>query len=456
MTAIHDSILDVIGNTPVVQLNRIGRDYACDIVAKCEFLNPGGSVKDRIGVRMLLEAEKAGHIKPGDTIIEPTSGNTGIGIAMTAAVRGYRVIITMPEKMSREKQVVLESLGAEIVRTPTEAAWDSPESHISVAQRMKELIPNAHILDQYANANNPQAHSEGTGEEIVAQCDGKLDAIVMTAGTGGTITGVAKTIREKIPHCRVIGVDPEGSILAGPGEISSYKVEGIGYDFFPDVLDNQLIDEYIKTNDKDSFLMSRRLIREEGLLVGGSSGAATWAALNVAKTMKAGQRVLVILPDSVRNYMTGFVDRSWMLEHSFLNADQNMDTVKTMLAALSSQKIISIDVQSTVENAIELFSEHGVSQIPCVDKDKLSGMITEHDILKMLLDKRITLKTSVVEVMQRSVSSVTMDCTIGALVTFLSQNTTAIVVDASQKILAVVTKTDLIHYIAQRSTSSRS
>src|SRR5436190_14867962 len=210
MARIHDSILSTVGNTPMVRLARIGRNLPQELLGKCEFLNPGGSVKDRIGVRMLLEAEREGRIKPGDTLIEPTSGNTGIGLAMAAAVRGYRVIITMPEKMSREKQVVLEALGAEIIRTPTEAAWDSPESHIGVALRLVQLIPNAHILDQYKNPANPDAHGEeGTGGEIWRQCGGKLDAVVMTAGTGGTITGVARYMKKVAPPVRIVGVDPE-------------------------------------------------------------------------------------------------------------------------------------------------------------------------------------------------------------------------------------------------------
>src|SRR6188508_2722813 len=237
---ILDSICDVVGETPMVRLSRVGRDLPCELLGKCEFMNPGGSVKDRIGVRMLLDAEKAGRIKPGDTLIEPTSGNTGIGLAMAAAVRGYRVIITMPEKMSQEKQVVLEALGAEIIRTPTEAAWDAPESHIGVAKRLREIIPNSHILDQYSNPSNPLSHEEGTGREIIDQCGGKLDAVVMTAGTGGTISGVARVIR-------------------------SYKVEGIGYDFIPNILNHQLIDGWVKSNDRDSFLTARQLIRQEGL-----------------------------------------------------------------------------------------------------------------------------------------------------------------------------------------------
>ncbi|MHC4407940.1 MAG: pyridoxal-phosphate dependent enzyme, partial [Planctomycetota bacterium] len=243
----------------MVRLQTLSRRSGCDIVAKCEFMNAGGSVKDRIGKRMVEEAEKAGRIKPGDTLIEPTSGNTGIGMALAAAVKGYRMVITMPQKMSREKQVVLEALGAEIVRTPTEAAWDAPESHIGVAKRLVEILPNAHILDQYSNADNPDAHYEGTGAEIVEQTGGQLDAMVMTAGTGGTISGVARKLKEEIAGCKIIGVDPEGSILAGPGPIMSYKVEGIGYDFIPDVLDRGLVDQWIKSNDRDSFLMARRL-----------------------------------------------------------------------------------------------------------------------------------------------------------------------------------------------------
>src|SRR5688500_5138731 len=240
-----DSILDGVGETPMVRLNSLGRGLPAEILGKCEYMNPGGSVKDRIGVRMLLDAEKSGRIKPGDTLIEPTSGNTGIGLALAAAVKGYRLIITMPEKMSREKQVVLEALGAEIIRTPTEAAWDAPESHIGVAKRLNELIPSSHILDQYSNPSNPDVHEQDTGREILEQAGGKIDAVVMTAGTGGTVTGVARAIKKALPQCKIIGVDPEGSILAGPGEIKSYKVEGIGYDFIPQVLDRSLVDQWV-------------------------------------------------------------------------------------------------------------------------------------------------------------------------------------------------------------------
>ncbi len=314
---ILENILQSIGNTPVVKLNHVGSELVCDLYVKCEYFNPGGSVKDRIGYRMVENAEKSGRIKQGDTLIEPTSGNTGIGLALAAAVKGYRCLIVMPEKMSKEKQVVLESLGAEIVRTPSEVAWDDPDSHISIAKHLNDKIPNSHILDQYANPDNPNAHYHGTAEEILADFGTELDMCVMGAGTGGTITGIARKLKEKIPSIKIIGADPYGSILGGGDEVFPYQVEGIGYDFFPDVLDNTLVDEYVKVNDQDSFTLARRLIKEEGILCGGSSGTAIAAALEKAKDLNAGQKCLVILPDGIRNYMSKFLSDDWMKEQGF-------------------------------------------------------------------------------------------------------------------------------------------
>ncbi|MFT3693447.1 MAG: cystathionine beta-synthase [Kofleriaceae bacterium] len=452
---ILESILDATGSTPMVRLSRIGRDLPCELYAKCEFMNPGGSVKDRIGVKMLLDAEKSGRIKPGDTLIEPTSGNTGIGLAMAAAARGYRVIITMPEKMSQEKQVVLEALGAEIIRTPTEAAWDAPESHIGVAKRLREIIPNSHILDQYSNPSNPGAHEEGTGREILEQCEGKVDAVVMTAGTGGTISGVARAIKKGAPKCEIIGVDPEGSILAGPGEIKSYKVEGIGYDFIPDVLDRRLVDKWIKSNDRESFLTARQLIRQEGLLCGGSSGAAVWAAMQVCKEMGPGKRVVVILPDSIRNYLSKFVDDRWMRQQGFFRADWEVGSVGDVMRTIGRRDVISLDANDKVSRATDMFKEHGISQMPVLDHGKLAGILTESDLLHQLMSGRVDRNTVVAEVMERKVSTVSMHAGSGELPRIFERGEVAIVVDEANAVLGILTKMDLIEMLASRRAPSQ-
>ena len=318
---IYNNILEVVGNTPIVRLNRIGKETGVELYAKCEFLSPAGSVKDRIAVRMIEELEKKGKIGPNTTLIEPTSGNTGAGMAMVAAVKGYRMIITLPEKMSQEKQVVMEALGAEIIRTPTEAAHDSPESLLGVAKRLNEEIEDSIIPDQYKNPDNPLAHYYGTAAEIWEDFGDSLDLLVIGAGTGGTIAGVAKYFKEKNPKIKIVGIDPEGSILGGRDEVFTYHVEGIGYDFVPEVLEYDHIDEWIYSNDQDGFAMARRLIREEGLLVGGSSGSAVWGMLEALKNTPGVRKALTILPDSIRNYLTKFVNDDWMREHGFLEEE---------------------------------------------------------------------------------------------------------------------------------------
>lgn len=444
MAQILDSILEAVGNTPLVRMRRIGRSTGCEILAKCEFLNPGGSVKDRIGKRMVESAQASGRIKPGDTLIEPTSGNTGIGMAMAAAVHGYRMIITMPEKMSHEKQVTLEALGAEIIRTPTEAAWDDPESHISVAIDLQKILPNSHILDQYANPENPSAHYEGTGVEILEQTDGELDYVVMTAGTGGTITGVARAIKEAKPDVKIIGVDPLGSILAGPGEISSYKVEGIGYDFIPDVLDRSLIDEWMKSEDRESFLMARRLIRQEGLLCGGSSGSAMWAANQLAKRVGPGKRIVTLLPDSIRNYMTKFMDERWMKESGFTEASWESGSISDLLLRMPKRELVTASSSDTVSDSVLRMKELGISQLPVVDDGRLVGIVTESDLLSRIVEGHASLASSVAEVMFRKVNTLHVDEDAGHLLQAFSQGEVGIVVGDDHEVRGVLTKMDLV------------
>ena len=308
---IYDNILQTIGNTPLIRLNKISAHLPCSVYVKCEFFNPGGSVKDRIAYNMILQAEKENKIQKGATLIEPTSGNTGIGIALAGAVLGYKVIILMPEKMSQEKEVTLKALGAKIIRTPTELPWDHKDSHISQANRLVQEIPNSFMLDQYSNPANISAHYEGTAVEILKDLNQKVDMVVAGAGTGGTLTGLSRKIKEVCPKCEIIGVDPVGSILAGDGPIQPYEVEGIGYDFVPKVLDRSQVTKWVKTQDKESFAMAKRLIREEGILAGGSSGSAVTALMQVAPRLKKGQNCVAILPDGIRNYMSKFLNKNW-------------------------------------------------------------------------------------------------------------------------------------------------
>ncbi|KAF3213181.1 hypothetical protein TWF192_009849 [Orbilia oligospora] len=323
------SALDLIGNTPMVQLGSLPRSLGirAQVFAKLEYYNAGGSVKDRVGLAMVTAAEKEGRLKPGDTIIEATSGNTGIALALISAIKGYKCIITISEKMSEEKILILKSLGATIVRTPAGVPIESPESIISVAKRLQKETPNSHILDQYGNRNNPEAHRLGTGPEIWAQCEGKVDAVIVGAGTGGTITGIGRCLKRLNENVYIVGVDPVGSVLAQPEELNEikreYKIEGIGYDFVPTVLDQSIADIWLKTSDADSFHYARKLIKEEGLLCGGSSGAAFAGLVEFLKSRPdlncEGTRIVLILPDGIRNYLTKFVDDKWMEGNGYFN-----------------------------------------------------------------------------------------------------------------------------------------
>jgi cystathionine beta-synthase len=489
-----DDILDQIGNTPMVKLNKIPQSLGikATILCKLEYFNAGGSVKDRIAKRMVLEAEKSGRIKPGYTLIEPTSGNTGIGLALVGAVRGYRTIITLPEKMSNEKVSVLKALGAEIVRTPTEAAWDSPESHIGVAKRLQQEIPNAVILDQYGNLDNPLAHEFGTGAEIWEQTNGKVDVLVAGAGTGGTITGIARALRAKKPSIKIVAADPKGSILALPESLNdttdSYKVEGIGYDFIPDVLERGLVDQWIKTEDKESFLLSRRLIREEGLLVGGSSGSALAAALKVAKDLTENDTVVVVLPDSVRSYLTKFIDDDWMKLNGFLDdatlaaqAKKKSQYKGATIADLNLKPVVTVKTNAKLSAVIDLLRDRGFDQIPVLNEnDKLVGLATLGHILSLVSRKRASVESPVQDVMldfrklnefearsdvglvtpgehhpQRKFVEITVDTPLSALNRFFEHNSAAVVTERTGegvKPVHVVTKVDLLTYLAKNTS----
>ncbi|XP_064618361.1 cystathionine beta-synthase-like isoform X2 [Liolophura sinensis] len=477
--SILPNILYNIGNTPLVRINRITQKEGieCDLLAKCEFFNAGGSVKDRIGLRMIEDAEKMGALKQGDVIIEPTSGNTGIGIALGAAVKGYRCIIVMPEKMSMEKVDVLRALGAEIVRTPTSAAFDSPESHIGVARRLMEEIPNSHILDQYRNASNPLAHYDGTAEEILKACDGQVDMVVMGAGTGGTLTGVARKVKEACPNCKIIGVDPMGSLLAEPDSLnisdtSFYEVEGIGYDFVPTVLDRSLVDKWYKSVDKESFVMARRLMREEGLLCGGSSGTAMANALKAVRdfNLKSGQKCVVILPDSVRNYMTKFLSDDWMSQRGFIKIDENIEESQAWwwnlkVSALRLLAPLTVRPGVTIQETLDLLNKEGFDQVPVVDESgTVQGMVTVSNMMAQIVKNKVRGSDPVSKVTYKQFKQISMDTSLGHLSRLLDTDHFVLVVHDQRQysghgnearktmIFGIATRIDLVNFITTRET----
>jgi len=469
---IMPNVLHNIGNTPLVKLNRIGKaeGLQCEILAKCEFFNAGGSVKDRIGLRMVEDAEKKGLLKQGDTIIEPTSGNTGIGLALAAAVKGYRCIIVLPEKMSTEKVDTLRALGAEIVRTPTSANFDAPESHISVAQRLCNEIPNSIILDQYRNPGNPLAHYDCTAEEILYQCDGKVDMVVMGAGTGGTAAGIGRKMKEKCPSCIVVGVDPEGSILAQPeslnaSDVTYYEVEGTGYDFIPTVLDRSVVDKWVKSNDKDSFRMARRLIKEEGLLCGGSSGASVDAAVRAAQQLKAGQKCVVILPDTIRNYMTKFLDDRWLAERDIIKLDQEEKHwwYDEKVSSMDLSAPLSITPTLTVDQTLEIMDKEGYDQLPVIDETgTVCGVISMGNLKSKILKGKVFGTDTVSKAVYTTYKKVTLDTTLIKLERILDKEHFALVVhqqrlyttkkdvETREVIVGIVTDIDLVHHVSKK------
>ncbi|XP_064085171.1 cystathionine beta-synthase-like protein isoform X3 [Macrobrachium nipponense] len=447
----YDNILNHIGNTPLVKLNNIPKSFGlkCEVYAKCEFFNAGGSVKDRIALRMVEDAEKKGLITPGvSVLIEPTSGNTGIGLALCGAVKGYRSIIVMPEKMSNEKVDVLRALGAEIVRTPTSASWDSPESHISVAKRLEKEIPGAIILDQYKNPGNPMAHYEGTAEEILQQTNGNVDMFVAGAGTGGTITGTARKIKERLPDCKIVGVDPQGSILAVPEElnktdVTQYEVEGIGYDFIPNVLDRDLVDTWIKSNDKDSLIMARRLIKEEGLLCGGSCGAAMHAAMVAAADLEAGQRCVVILPDSVRNYMTKHLSDKWMEERDFIKESEDEQNKYwwsgVRVSTLPLPAPLTVLPTIACQDAIAIMQREGYDQLPVVDQEGIiQGVVTLGSLMAKMVSGKIEGSSPVQQSLYSQFRKIKLNTTLGKLSRILDRDHFALVVHTQRLCLGSV------------------
>ncbi|KAF2242381.1 cystathionine beta-synthase [Trematosphaeria pertusa] len=509
---VMDNVTQNIGNTPLVRLNKIPQSLGIEatVYGKLEMFNAGGSVKDRIALRMVEEAEKSGRIKPGDTLIEPTSGNTGIGLALVGAVKGYRVIITLPEKMSPEKVAVLKALGAEVVRTPTSAAWDSPESHIGVARRLVKELPNAHILDQYTNPDNPLAHEYGTAEEIWTQTDGTVTCCIAGAGTGGTITGLAWGLRKHNKDVKIVAADPQGSILALPEALNeehkneAYKVEGIGYDFIPEVLDQSVVDKWYKTDDRTAFQYARRLITEEGILCGGSSGSAIDATVRAVRDLNLGKDdvVVVILPDSIRSYLSKFVDDDWLAANDLLpptppvtpsaplhrtrsSSIKNDPFHGATIASLRLKPVTNIPTTSPCSEAIETMREKGFDQLPVslypsTGKQRLVGLVTLGNLLSYIASGRATPKSSVEDVMfdfrklhevvtdlghlhleggrkksekeRREFVEITKDTKLSELNKFFEWNSAAVVterVEGELRATGVVTKVDLLTWMVR-------
>jgi cystathionine beta-synthase len=448
-----DSFLDAVGDTPLVRLNKVARGVPPAVLAKLEMLNPGGSVKDRIGLRMIEAAERAGVLKPGGTIVEPTSGNTGHGLAIAAAIRGYKCIFVMPDKMSQEKISLLRAYGAEVVITPTSVPPESPESYYRVADRLTEEIPGAFQPNQYFNEENPAAHEATTGPEIWRQTDGRITAFVTGVGTGGTITGVARYLKSQNPDVLVVGADPEGSIFSG--DVHTYLTEGIGEDFWPKTFDPSLVDRYVRVSDRDAFRMARRITREEGILVGGSSGTAVVAALEVARELGPDDVVVVILPDTGRNYLSKLYSDTWLLQYGLTDRPEIV-RVEEVLEAKHGElpPVVTVNAHDRVRQAIDALQRYSISQAPVVrevsmDVAQFVGSIRERELLDRIFRDPDALQAGVAEVMGPPIAMVEFDEPVDLAFEALQQGTAVLVVKAGQ-VLGVLTRADLLEFLAHR------
>jgi len=449
----RNNILEAIGGTPLVKLNRLGTDVAADIYVKCEYLNPGGSMKDRMTLHLVNEAEKRGELRPAGTIIEATSGNTGAGLAMIAAVRGYRCVFVMPDKMSDEKIASLRAFGARVVVCPTAVAPDDPRSYYSVAKRLAIEPPNSFYANQYHNPDNPTGHYLSTGPELWEDTAGEIDVFVAGMGTGGTMAGVGRFLRERKPDVRLVGIDPVGSLYYDYikhqrlTQAFTYKVEGIGEDFLPSTFDPSLIDDVIRVDDKECFLTTRDLVRLEGLYAGGSSGAAVAGAIKYAKASGRKENIVVLLPDGAAKYLSKVFNDDWLRENGFLEDSDTLGTVTQLLQQRGGELII-VGADQPIKHVVAMLREHGISQIPVMEGETLLGIVSELDLLRCLASGEQALTGSVGELAESDYASVSLDTPIEALQGLLVETRVALVID-NDRLLGLVTKIDLIDYLTR-------